>query len=65
MWMAAYITQSKETAERIRLLLQEAGLPVKIRSVNQSENEQFGCYEILVPEAELNEAHSVIIQKAF
>ena len=56
MWMVVYIAQSKESAE--------AGLPVKIRSVNQSGNDQFGCYEILVPEAELTEAHSVIIEKA-
>ena len=65
MWMVAYVTQSKESAERIRLLLQEAGLPVKIRSVNQSGNGQFGCYEILVPEAERSEAHDIIIEKAF
>ncbi len=64
MWMVAYIAQSKESAEKIRTLLQEAGLPVKIRSVNQSGNDQFGCYEILVPEAELSEAHGVIIEKA-
>ena len=65
MWMAVYITQTKETAEKIRQLLQEAGLPVKIKSVNQNDNDQFGCYEILVPEAELDEAHSIIIEKAF
>lgn len=63
MWMVVYITQSKESAEKIRTLLQQAGLPVKIRSVNQSGNDQFGCYEILVPEAELSEAHGVIIEK--
>lgn len=64
MWMVAYVTQSKESAERIKALLQGAGLPVKIRSVNQSGNGQFGCYEILVPEAELSEAHEIIIEKA-
>ena len=64
MWMVAYITQSKEKAEKIRALLQEAGLPVKVRSVSQSGNEQFGCYEILVPEAELSEAHGIIIERA-
>lgn len=63
MWMVVYVTQSKESAEKIRLLLQEAGLPVKIRSVNQSGNDQFGSYEILVPEAELSEAHGVIIEQ--
>ena len=64
MWMVVYVTQSKESAERIRTHLQDAGLPVKIRSVNQSGNDQFGCYEILVPEAELSEAHGIIIEKA-
>lgn len=64
MWMVAYVTQSKESAERIKMFLQEAGLPVKVRSVNQSGNDQFGCYEILVPEAELAEAHDIIIDKA-
>ena len=63
MWMVVYVTQSKESAEKIRTLLQEAGLPVKVRSVNQSGNDQFGSYEILVPEAELAEAHNVIIDK--
>ena len=65
MWMVAYMTQSKETAEKIKQLLQEAGLLVKVRSVNQSGNEQYGCYEILVPEAELDEAHGVIVDKIF
>ncbi len=64
MWMVVYIAQAKEIAEKIKALLQEAGLPVKIRSVNQSENEQYGSYEILVPEAELFEAHRVIIEEA-
>ncbi len=63
MWMVIYITQSKEAAEKIRLMLQEEGLPVKIRSVNPSGNDQYGCYEILVPEAELSEAHSLIIDR--
>ncbi len=62
MWMVVYITQSKEASEKIRTLLQQAGLPVKVRSVNQSGNDQFGSYEILVPEAELSEAHNVIIE---
>ncbi len=63
MWMVVYVTQSRESAEKIRELLQAAGLLVKIRSASQSGNEQYGCYEILVPEAELDEAHGVIIDK--
>ena len=65
MWMVVYVTQRIESAEKIRTLLQETGLPVKIRSVNQSGNDQLGSYDILVPEAELSEAHNVIIDKVF
>ena len=64
MWMVVYIAQTKENAEKIRELLQHADVLVKIRSVNQSTGEKFGCYEILVPESELDEAHAIIIEKA-
>ena len=63
MWQVAYIAQTKEMAEKIRGLLQEAGLLVKVRGVNQSATQQVGCYEILVPESELDEAHGIIIEK--
>lgn len=65
MWMVVYISQTKEQAEKIRELLEKANILVKIRSVNQSENEKFGCYEIMVPESELDEAHGIIISEIF
>ena len=65
MWMVVYISQTKEQAEKIRDLLEKANILVKIRSVNQSENEKFGCYEIMVPESELDEAHGIIISEIF
>lgn len=65
MWMVVYVAQAKEQAERIREFLQEAGILVKIRSVNQSENEKFGCYEVMVPESEMPEAHDMIISNLF
>ncbi len=64
MWMVVYIAQTSETAEKIRSLLQEAGLLVKVRAVNQTQAEKYGCYEILVTESELDTAHSIIIEKA-
>ena len=64
MWMVVYIAQTSETAEKIRSLLQEAGLFVKVRAVNQTQAEKYGCYEILVTESELDAAHSIIIEKA-
>ncbi len=61
MWMVVYITQAKEVAERISALLRDAGLIVKIRATNQGMSDQYGCFELLVPESELDEAHTVII----
>lgn len=65
MWMVVYVSQTKEQAEKIRELLERAGILVKIRPVNQSENEKYGCYEIMVPESELDEAHDAIISEIF
>ncbi len=64
MWMVVYIAQTSETAEKIRSLFQEAGLLVKVRAVNQTQAEKYGCYEILVTESEIDAAHSIIIEKA-
>lgn len=64
MWMAVYVAQTKEAAEKIRGFLQAAGVLVKVRAVNQTADEKFGCYEILVPESELDEAHGIIIERA-
>lgn len=61
MWMVVYIAQSKETAERISALLRDAGMLVKIRVTNQGAQDQYGCFEILVPESEVDGAHTVII----
>ena len=65
MWMVAYVAQTKEQAEKIRDYLEGAGILVKIRSVNQSDNEKIGCFEIMVPESELSEAHGIIISNLF
>lgn len=64
MWTVVYLSQSKDIANRIKELLQQAGLLVKVRTITQSSSENFGCFEILVPESEVEEAHSLIISKA-
>lgn len=65
MWMVAYMAQTKEQAEKIREFLEKADILVKIRSVNQSDNDKIGCFEIMVPESELEEAHGIIISNIF
>ncbi|HBL81265.1 MULTISPECIES: hypothetical protein [Congzhengia] len=62
MWIVVYITQNKETAMTIKKLLRDAGLLVKMRSIGLRSDEQYGCYEILLPESEVEEGHSVIIE---
>ena len=46
----------------IKKLLRDAGLLVKMRSIGLRSDEQYGCYEILLPESEVEEGHSVIIE---
>ena len=62
MWIVVYITQNKETAMTIKKLLRDARLLVKMRSIGLRSDEQYGCYEILLPESEVEEGHSVIIE---
>ena len=65
MWIVVYITQNKETALQTKELLRKAGLLVKMRAVGLRGNEQYGCYEILLPESEVEEGHNILIEKTF
>ena len=62
MWIVVYITQNKETAMSIKRLLRDAGLLVKMRSIGEHSEVKYGCYEILLPESEVEEGHNIIIQ---
>lgn len=62
MWIVVYITQNRETAMTLKKLLRDAGLLVKVRSVGLRADAQYGCYEILLPESEVDEGHSVMIE---
>ncbi len=61
MWTVVYLSQSKDMANKIKALLQKAGLLVKVRAITLAANDNFGCYEILVPESEVEEAHQQLI----
>lgn len=62
MWIVVYITQSKEKAMLVERLLRDSGLLVKIRGIGLRADEQYGCYEILLPESEVEEGHNVLIE---
>jgi hypothetical protein len=65
MWTVVYIAQSKEIATRLQEILQKEGLLVKIRPISKNNRDEDNYFEVLVPEAEVTEAHSIIIEKGF
>ncbi len=46
---------------QIKKLLLDAGLLVKVRTVGLLPDQRYGCYEILLPESEIEEGHRAII----
>lgn len=61
MWIVVYIAQEKTVAEQVKTLLDEAGIPVKLRPLTAEEADCETC-EILVPELEADDAHQVILE---
>ncbi len=65
MWTVVYIAKSREIAESLRSLLEEAKLLVKIRPVCKQSDAENDSYDILVPESEVSQAHGLIIENNF
>lgn len=65
MWTVVYIAQNKEIATRLQEILQQESLLVKIRPIAKNNENSDNYYEILVPESEVSEAHSIIIEKGY
>ena len=56
MWTVVYMAQSKEIATALQELLTEDGILVKLRPISKSHDNSDNYYEVLVPEAEVEEA---------
>jgi menaquinone-dependent protoporphyrinogen IX oxidase len=65
MWTVVYMAQSKEIATKLQELLAQEGILVKLRPINKNHDNNDNYFEVLVPEAEVEEAHSVIIEKGY
>ncbi len=65
MWTVVYMAQSKEIATKLQELLTGEGILVKTRPISNKNENKDNYYEVLVPEAEVEEAHSVIIEKGY
>lgn len=65
MWTVVYMAQSKEIATNLQELLAKEGILVKLRPISKEEGKSNDYFEVLVPEAEIEEAHGIIIEKGF
>lgn len=60
MWTVIYITQDKETIEKLRKIFEEKEIIIRIREVNK-DNSDSSVYELLVPDSEIGQAHEVLL----
>ncbi len=65
MWTVIYMLQSVEDADNLKELLENADILVKIRPVTKAAEGEANAYEILIPETEKEEAHSIIIGSGY
>ena len=64
MWTVVYMAQNKDMAEKLKLILEEGGILVKINPINRKEKAD-DYFEVSVPETEVEEAHGIIIERGF
>ncbi len=62
MWTVVYVSQSKETSEKLVDVLLTNRVISKLRRANADGGEKAGCYEVLVPSTELEAAQDLIIE---
>ena len=65
MWIVVYMSQNKLSIDNLRVALEAAGILLKVRPVNKSGSSSDECFELLVPESEVNQAHEIIIEQGF
>lgn len=62
MWTTVYMAQSKEKADNLRDMLEQQNIIVMLRRIKHDDSVSDNCYEILVPDAELEQALDIIIE---
>jgi hypothetical protein len=65
MWTVVYLAKNKKEAEKMSGLITQEGVLVKIQPVTKGANEEDSYYEVLVPEAEVEEAHNILIELGY
>lgn len=63
MWIVVYVTQSMETAKKLGNVLYDNKVISKLRSAEHCNTNRDGeCYEVLVPDTELETAQDIIFE---
>ncbi len=65
MWTVVYMAQNEETVMKLKELLTNEGVLVKIRPIAKNQENNDNYFEVLVPESEIEEAHSIIIENGY
>lgn len=61
MWTVVYIAQRRAGADELKCMLTEQGVLVKVRQIGRSKSNN-GLFEVLVPEAEVEDARGILEQ---
>ena len=62
MWTSVYMTQNIETARSVREKIEHKTLILMMRSIRQEERPGEDYFELLVPQAELDDALGIIVE---
>ncbi len=65
MWTVIYIARSKKMAKKIEGLLTKEGMLVKVQAMSKKIEKEDGSFEISVPEAEVEEAQSILYEVGY
>jgi hypothetical protein len=63
MWTVIYMAQSRESVLKVQELLAAAEFAVRVRPVGEGGDS--GYFEILVPETEAQQAHTLLIKNGY
>ncbi len=61
MWTVVYLANSTALMNNICCLLDSNGILNRVQAIEPAEEEAGKCYDVLVPAAEVNAAHALIL----
>ena len=63
MWTVVYVSKDSSLIDKLKLELESKNILVKVKKVSQNQGDE--CFEIMVPESEIEIAHDIIINIGF